>query len=862
MNYGKKATRQREAKLDARGKKIRKKFGVFFGKAVLVCLLLLAVVGISSGIGVWKGIVDSAPDISAMDVTPTGYSTTVYSSDGTEIATLVASGANRKYATIDEIPLDMQHAFVAIEDSRFYTHNGIDPKGIVRAAISGVANGFHFNQGASTITQQLIKNSVLESNWTGELSGKSSKLEKVQRKIQEQYLAVELEKKVNNKDWILENYLNTINLGNNTLGVQAASLRYFGKEVSELNLSECAVIAGITKNPSAYNPISHPDKNAERRELVLNAMLEQGYITQAEYDEAMADDVYDRIANYNADYIDDGNTNSYFTDALIDDVYQDLIDAGYTKAEASKLLYQGGLSIYSTQDLAIQQICDEEVNNQSNYPTDPKYSFSLYFQVQKADGTLKTYTHQSMLAYYQQSNSKYNINFSTEEAALEAIAQFESDILEEGDSIIEGSESIAISLQPQVAMTVIDQYTGEVKALVGGRGSKAGNRTLNRATDTTRQPGSTFKIIGCYAPALDAGGLTLASVQDNAPYTVGTKTFKNYNDEYTGYTTVRQAITQSINIVTVKTLEQIGVDLGYEYVEKFGFSTLCEDDRNLALSLGGLTNGVTNLELTAAYATIANGGEYMEPKFYTVVYDHDGNILLDKRDTQETHEVLKDTTAWLLTSAMSDVMVAGTGTRAYFGASMPQAGKSGTTTSNRDALFAGYTPYYTCVVWGGNDDNAVQAGSNTTYPKNIWRETMKRIHADLEYKEFDKPAGITTQVVCNQSGLLPIPGVCEADPRGSTLITEYFDIENMPKPEDEVFGDVYCNHHVALNICTSSGLIADTGCPQDQIQRAIYLVGLSEGSTAYSMNAPQEFLDARCNVHGSGWNWIWDNLND
>lgn len=855
MNYGKKATRRKEAKLDAKGKKIRKKFGVFLSKTLLLCLLLVVLIGICSGIGVWKGIVDSSPDISAMDVTPTGYSTTVYSSDGTEIATLVASGANRKYATIDEIPINLQHAFVAIEDARFYTHNGIDPKGIVRAAISGVANGFHFDQGASTITQQLIKNSVLENNWSGELSGKSSKIEKVQRKIQEQYLAVELEKQVNNKDWILENYLNTINLGNNTLGVQAASLRYFGKEVSQLNLSECAVIAGITKNPSAYNPISHPDANAKRRELVLTDMLDQGYITQAEYDDALADDVYSRIADYNADFIDDGNTNSYFTDALIDDVYDDLIDAGYSKAEASKLIYQGGLSIYSTQDLDIQQICDEEVNNSSNYPTDPKYSFSLYFQVQKADGTLKAYTHQSMLSFYQKNNSKYTINFSSEEAALEAIAQFETDVLEEGDYVVEGSESIAISLEPQVAMTIIDQSTGEVKALVGGRGNKAGNRTLNRATDTPRQPGSTFKVIACYAPALDAGGLTLASVQDNAPYTVGTKTFKNYNNEYTGYTTVRKAITSSINIVTVKTLEQIGVNLGYEYVEKFGISTLCDDDRNLALSLGGLTNGVTNVELTGAYATIANGGVYMEPKFYTVVYDHDGNVLLDKRDTQETHQVLKDTTAWLLTSAMTDVMVAGTGTRAYFGASMPQAGKSGTTTSNRDALFAGYTPYYTCVVWGGNDDNAVQAGSNTTYPKNIWRETMKRIHANLEYKEFNKPAGITTQVVCNQSGLLPIPGVCEADPRGSTLITEYFDVDNMPKAENEGIEDVYCNHHVVLDICTSSGLIAGSGCPQDQIQQAIYLVGLSEGSTAYSMNASPEFLDARCNVHNSIFSW-------
>lgn len=849
MNYGKNAAKRREAQIDAKGKKIRKKIGVNFGKLILVCLLLIAVVGTSSGIGVWKGIIDSAPDISAIDVTPTGYSTTVLSSDGQEIATLVASGANRKYVTIDEIPLNLQHAFVAIEDARFYEHNGIDPKGIVRAFISGVAGGFHFDQGASTITQQLIKNSVLSTSWSNELTseatGESSFIEKLQRKIQEQYLAVELEQQVNNKDWILENYLNTINLGSNTLGVQAASERYFGKDVSELTLSECAVIAGITKNPSGYNPISHPEKNAERRELVLIAMLDQGYITQTEYDEAMADDVYSRIAEYNTDRADT-STNSYFVDAVVDDVFDDLVnELGWTETEAYKAIYQGGLTICTTQDLDIQAICDEEVNNLDNFPTDPKYSFSLYFQVLKADGSYQTYTHQTMLVYYQKLSSTYNLNFSSEEACYEAIAAYEEAVLEEGDTIVEGSESIIITLQPQVALTIIDQETGEVRALVGGRGEKAGNRTLNRATDTFRQPGSTFKIIACYAPALDAGGLTLASVQDNAPnYTVGTKTYKNYNDVYTGYTTVRQAITDSINIVTVKTLEEIGVGLGYQYAESFGFTSLCEEDKNLGLGLGGLTNGVSNLELTAAYATIANGGEYMEPKFYTVVYDHDGNVLLDKTQTQETHTVLKETTAWLLTSAMQDVMTSGTGTRAYFGSSMAQAGKSGTTTSNRDSLFAGFTPYYTCVVWGGNDDNSIQSSSNTTYTKNIWKAVMSRIHEDLPYKDFEMPYGITTATVCSKSGKLPLEGICDSDPRGSMVITEYFATDSLPTEG--------CDHHVALTICTTSGLIAGYFCPADTLTTGIYIVGGSEGSTEYEYNATEEFLNSRCNVHTTG----------
>lgn len=866
MNYGKQAMLRQQKRLDAKGTKLCKKFGVFLGKAVLVCLLLFAVVGISAGIGAWKGIIDSAPDISAMDVTPTGYSTTVYSQDGEQIATLVASGANRKYVTIDEVPLDLQHAFVAIEDARFYEHNGIDPKAIVRAAYAGIANGFHFNQGGSTITQQLLKNSVLEEAWANE----SSPLERVQRKLQEQYLAVTLEKQVNNKDWILENYMNTINLGSNTLGVQAAANRYFGKDVSDLTLSECAVIAGITKSPSAYNPISHPDKNAERRTLVLNDMLEQNYITQKQYDEAIADDVYSRISEHNTTVTNSASSTSYFVDAMTDQLFDDLIALGYSETDAYKLIYQSGLSIYTTQDLDIQAVCDEEVNNLENYPSDPKYSFSLYFQVQKADGTYKTYTHQTMLSYYQKlKGNNYNINFSTEEECYEAIAAYKEAVIEEDDTFLPDTESVMITLQPQVALTVIDQRTGEVKALVGGRGEKEGSRILNRGTDTPRQPGSTFKIIGCYAAALDAGGVTLATTQDDAPYTVGTKSYRNYNDKYGGYTSVRAAITDSINIVTVKTLEQIGVNLGYQYAESFGFSTLAEEDKNLGLCLGGLTYGVTNLELTAAYAAIANEGIYKEPIFYTIVYDHDGNVLIDKTASQESHTVIKDTTAWLLTSAMQDVMTKGSGTTAYFGNTMAQAGKSGTTTNNRDALWAGYTPYYTCTVWGGFDDNAKQAQNQTSYPKKIWKAVMGRIHEGLPYEDFTKPEGITSLTVCKVSGLLPVPGVCDADPRGSMLVAEYFDAENFPDsegtqqqnlPSDTFSAGVapdiaaptvmpYCDVHVTLNLCAVSGMVAGPFCPQEFIVPTVYITGGAPGSTEYELNATPEFMMMTCPVH-------------
>ena len=335
MNYGKSNTRKKEKELASKGIMMKKKCSVIFCKALLVCFFAVVIVCGCTGFGVLRGIIDSAPSIGEIDATPTGFLSTVLDTDGNVTASLVSTGSNRKYVTIDEIPIDLQHAFVAIEDERFYDHNGIDLRGIIRAAVKGVTTG-HFSEGASTITQQLLKNTVF-TEWTSE----SSFSDKLTRKIQEQYLALQLEK-VEDKDWILENYLNAINLGQNTLGVGVASERYFGKDVSELSLSECAVLAAITQNPTRYNPISNPDKNAERREKVLNNMLEQGFISKEAYDEAMADDVYDRIQIVNVE-TEDANVNSYFVDELTDQVIQDLIDLkGYTETQAYKAVYQGG----------------------------------------------------------------------------------------------------------------------------------------------------------------------------------------------------------------------------------------------------------------------------------------------------------------------------------------------------------------------------------------------------------------------------------------------------------------------------------------------------------------------------------------
>ena len=834
MNYGKKSAQKQSAKLSSKRAKNKKRFGITFIKTILVCILCIIAVGLVAGGLYAVKLIKECPDISEVNISPNGFSTTVLDSAGNEIDTLAASGSNRTYVTIDEIPKDLQHAFVAIEDERFYKHNGIDLRGIIRAGFTGIISGGEKMQGASTITQQLLKNNYF-TTWTKE----ATLLDSVNRKIQEQYLAVQLEK-VEDKDTILENYLNTINLGQNTLGVEAASERYFNKSVSELTLSEDAAIAAITQNPSKYNPITNPKDNASRRKKVLKKMLDLGYINQSEYDEALEDNLYDRIQIVNAQNESSAST-SYFVDALTDEVVNDLVDQkGYTEAQAYQMLYSGGLTINSTQDSNIQTICEEEVNNNANYSDHVLYSFSYRLTVTKKDGTYQNYSEQTMLTYYQAQNPNYDINFSSQEECDQAIEQYKSEIMEEGDTIAEGGETITYTLQPQAAISVIDQATGHVVALVGGRGDKTASKTLNRATNITRQPGSCFKIIGCYAAALDAGGLTLASVQDDAPtsYANGTP-LHNYDNRYRGFTTIRDAIISSMNVVTVKNLTQIGTGLGFEYAEALGISTLEPGDNNQTLCLGGLTHGVTDLELTASYATIANGGDYNKPVFYTQVLDHNGNVILD--NTQNTSkEVLKDTTAWLLTNAMQDVITSGTGSGAGL-SNMPTAAKTGTTTKNRDTVFAGYTPYYTAAVWGGYDDNTEQ--TYTAYAKLIWHSVMQRIHENLPRKEFTQPSGIVTAQVCKKSGKLAIEGVCDADPRGSMVYTEYFDKDSVPKET--------CDHHVKLDICSASGQIAGEYCPAENRVPTVFIIG----GTAETEDGPylitEEALNTVCSVHTS-----------
>lgn len=801
MNYGKKGVRKKQQALNSTSKKLVKKIGFTFVQIFLIALIGVAIIGTSAGIGIFKGILATAPDIGNIDVTPTGFSTFVYDIEGNQTAKLVSTDSNRIPVTIDMVPEDLQNAFVAIEDSRFYDHNGIDIKGIIRAGVVGIQNGGHFSEGASTITQQLLKNNVF-TDWTSE----DSFADRVKRKIQEQYLALELEK-VMDKDTILINYMNTINLGQNTLGVQAASLRYFNKSVSDLTLSECAVIAGITKNPSRYNPITHPDKNAERREKVLRDMKDQGYITQEEYDEAMADDVYSRIQIADSEN-EDSSVNTYFVDALTDDVLEDLIAAGYNETQAYTLLYSGGLKIYSTQDPKIQKICDEAFADESNFPANTKWYLTYELTIEKSNGDHENYSTEMFRSYWRENRSNnFNLIYSSQEEAYQDIEAYKEAIMSSGDDVY--GETISLTPQPQVSLVVEDQNTGYIVAMEGGRGAKSGSRTLNRATDTTRQPGSTFKIVSTYAPALDSAGLTLATVMNDAPfnYAGGRPVANWYGEQYRGLSSLRDGIRDSMNIVAVKTLTQITPQLGFDYLVNFGFTTLEErkeingqvfSDIQQSLALGGITNGVTNEELNAAYACIANHGTYIKPKLYTKVVDHDGNIILDNT-TPQSKQVIKETTAFLLTDAMVDVVTSGTGGSVNFGG-MAIAGKTGTTSDYNDVWFAGYTPYYTATTWAGYDNNVKLSGDEKNLAKKLWRAVMSKIHEDLPNESFSVPAGIVTATVCSRSGKLPIAGLCDG-----TLRTEYFAEGTVPEET--------CDVHYAGQVCQYSNLPATEFCP-------------------------------------------------
>ena len=784
MNYGKKSVSKKRNSLISRTAMMGKRAHVSLIRVLFVVLITICVVIGCTGIGAFRGIIDNAPDVNDIDISPLGYATFLYDGDGNQLRKLTAPSSNRLPVSIDQIPVDLQHAVVAIEDERFYEHNGIDVRGILRAFVKNLSSG-DLSEGASTITQQLLKNNVF-TNWTQE----STWLERFTRKIQEQYLAVEIEKKINDKNVILENYLNTINLGAGTYGVQAAARKYFNKDVWDLNLSECTTLAGITQNPTQYNPIEHPEANAKRRKEVLDHMIDQGYITQEQYNQVINDDIYSEIqAAQVLNEETDNTVYSYFEDELIDQVINDLMNIkGYTRTQAQNLVYSGGLSIYTTQDASIQKILDEEYADPANYPDYVQYALDYALTVQNPDGEEVNYSKEMLRLYFQNEDPEFDLLFDSQEEGQSYVDRYKEHVLADGSTVV--SERVSFAPQPQSSMSIIDQHTGYVKAIIGGRGEKTASLTLNRATDTTRQPGSTFKILSTYAPALNEKGMTLATTFEDEPYNYPDGSpVNNASKSYGGTTTIRRAIQNSINVVAVKCLEEVTPELGLQYLDNFGFTTLAHGteadkdadgtiwtDANLPMALGGLTHGVTNVELCAAYAAIANNGNYIEPIYYTKILDHNGNVLIEKNSAGRS--VIKESTAWLLTSAMEDVVNQGTGTACQLD-DMTVAGKTGTTDAYNDLWFVGYTPYYTCAVWSGFDNNEKLPEDARDFHKNLWKKVMTRIHEGLPDKEFDMPASVEKISICEETGLLPRAGC--------PVITEYFDIGDVPTD--------YCDQH-------------------------------------------------------------------
>lgn len=809
MNYGKKEIDSKIDKINSSNKKIFNKIKLNVKIFAVIIVFTLILCAVFSVVGIVRGLTDSAPDINEENIMPDGYPSIIYDANGKKVQKLMGINANREYKKITDIPECVQNAFVAIEDARFYKHSGVDLQGILRAVFSALSDE-KMTQGASTITQQLLKNQVFGGG------NEKSFFGKVSRKIQEQSLAIKLESTIDKKK-ILEYYLNTINLGQNTMGVETASKRYFGKSVSKLTVSEAAVLAGITQNPTEYNPITEQQNNEAKRKIILKNMLDQKYITEDEYEEALGDDVYSRIQDINKEKRTSsyGDINSYYVDAVIENVVSDLKQKlGYTETQAYNAIYREGLKIYTCQDQSLQKICDDVINNDKYYQKNTKSYLSYQLKVKKTDGETELYTEGDVRAFINDAHKKrISFYFKNRKKAEKYIKMFKKKNLDKHDKIL--SESINLIKQPQASFVLMEQSTGKVRAIVGGRGEKTANRTLNRASSSKRQPGSTFKVLSTYLPALDTSGFTLANVMDDAPYKYpGTnKRVKDWDSSgYKGLTSLRQGIVDSVNIVTVKTFQKVTPQTGFDYLLNLGFTTLVDrretsdgqiySDIQLPTALGGLTDGVTNVELTAAYAAIANGGTYIKPVYYTKIVDSKGNVLL--QNSKSGKKVMKNTTAWLLTDAMKDVIKRGTGKKATFKKiKMPQAGKTGTTSDNTDFWFEGYTPYYTAGIWLGYDSMFTQMSGSAS--KIMWRDIMEKVHKvkKLKNKNFKKPEDIITRKICKKCGKLAVYGLCDRALDGNDIKTEYFARGTQPKES--------CDCHVKYTFSNSTGHMAETG---------------------------------------------------
>ena len=645
---------------------------------------------------------------------------------------------NSTWVKYRQIPANLVNAFRALEDRRFFEHNGVDWR---RTAAAGINFFIPFEDssfGGSTITQQLVK--LMTENDE----------HRIQRKIQEMLRAMTLESGTS-KSEIMETYLNTVSLSTNCVGVQAAANTFFNKDVSELNLIECAAIAAIVQSPTAFNPIRKPERNKERRNACLKNMLEYGYITEEEYNEAYDKElVINRPEN---SYVE--TVKSYYVDQIIVDVQEDLMKKfNYTKEMASNLVFSGGLEIYSCMDKYIQD-CMENV-----------YKKDEFFPEQSA-----------------------------------------------GDK------------EYQSSMVILDHSNGDILGIVGGRGDKV-QRGLNRASGSRRQPGSATKPVSVYAPALDRELITWGTPMDDSPAMElkGKLWPPNYPAGYEGGVTLKYALAASKNTAAVKTLMKLTPYNSFRFMyDELNVHSLVEElvhanglvssDIDIApMSLGGLTRGVSALELTGAYTMLANDGIYSKPRSYTVVKDQHGNIILDNRNPDQKI-VISEETASIMTRLLMGVVESGTARYLPMKNKIEVAGKTGTTNDDYDRWFVGYTPYYACGVWFGYDKNKfLGVGTGATNPPMLlFHYVMDKIHEPVydNPKKFEMSPMVVTAEFCRDSGMAPGP-YCSLDPRGNRIEMGYFARGGEPAEP--------CDGHVRVAWDESTGAVAGPGCPSDKIK--------------------------------------------
>ena len=696
-------------------RRILKGFGKVFGTMVLVLFLTTLIFACLFALYVKNNL---SAQVDSIDGFTLDQTSVIYYEDpktGQDVVLRkLYGGANRTWVKYEDIPKNLIHACIAIEDKRFEDHQGVDWVTTLKACVKMFLG--RGEAGGSTITQQLVKNITGRDEVT------------VRRKLVEIFSALELEKKYTKKQ-IMELYLNVIALGENCEGVESASQVYFGKSVSELDLAECAALIGITNNPSIYDPYINADKNKERQVIILDQMLEQKYITQEQHDAAVAEELV--LHNASGEASGDEDYYSYFEDQVINDVVQDLSEkTGYDQTIVRKMLMTGGYKIYSTLNPDVQAAVEEVYQNLDNIP------------------------------------------------------------------------NTASSQQLQSGIVIIDNKTGDVVAVAGGVGEKQGSLILNRATQSYLSPGSTIKPVSVYAPALELGLITPATVMDDTPYSFTDARHwpKNSDSIYRGLMNINEAVGLSINTIPVKLVAQMTPEYSFEFAkEKMGLSTLVSSYVNAAgdtfsdvdlapLAMGGLTRGVTVKAMAQAYATFANEGVYREARTYTKVVDSDGKVVLD--NTQQSHVAMKDMTAWYITYMLENTVESGTGTAAQI-ANMTVAGKTGTTTSDFDRWFAGYTPYYTGVVWCGYDDpeEVVLTDSSTNPAIVLWQKVMEQVHDGLPNKEFNKPTNVVECTVCRDSGLL-MTDACREDPRGSRAVTVELSLYDVPTQNCDVHKEV------------------------------------------------------------------------